>query len=113
LLGGHSSRIASAIRRIHTAYDQALPVEELADEVGLSASRFHHQFKSITGLTPLQFQKQLRLQEARRLLLTDDLDAATAGYRVGYNNASHFNRDYKRLFGKPPIRDVELLREAM
>ena len=111
-LGGHSPRIAPAIRRLHADYDQPLPVEELAEEVGLSASRFHHHFKTVTGMTPLQFQKQLRLQEARRLILTDDLDAATAGYRVGYNSASHFSRDYKRLFGAPPIQDVERLRES-
>lgn len=111
-LGGHSPRIAPAIRRLHADYDQPLPVEELAAKVGLSASRFHHHFKSVTGMTPLQFQKQLRLQEARRLLLTDDLDAATAGYRVGYSSASHFSRDYKRLFGDPPMQDVERLRTA-
>jgi AraC-like DNA-binding protein len=111
-LGGHSPRMAPAIRRLHAEYHQPLPIEELAEEVGLSASRFHHHFKSVTGMTPVQFQKQLRLQEARRLLLADDLDAATAGYRVGYNSASHFSRDYKRLFGAPPVQDVERLREA-
>ena len=111
-LGGHSPRMTPAIRRLHADYDQPLPVEELAETVGLSASRFHHHFKSVTGMTPLQFQKQLRLQEARRLLLTEDLDAATAGFRVGYNSASHFSRDYKRLFGDPPLQDVERLRSA-
>lgn len=112
MLGGHSPRITPAIQRLHAEYDQPLPVDELADEVGLSASRFHHHFKAVTGMPPLQFQKQLRLQEARRLLLAGDLDAATAGYRVGYSSASHFSRDYKRLFGAPPVHDVERLREA-
>ena len=66
--------------------------------------------KSVTAMSPLQFQKQVRLQEARRLLLTGDFDAATAGYEVGYDDAPHFNREYKRLFGEPPQRDVERLR---
>lgn len=84
----------------------------LTGEQGMSVSGFHHQFKVVTGMSPLQFQKQLRLQEARRLMLGDELDAATAGHRVGYDDASHFNREYKRLFGEPPARDVERLREA-
>ena len=76
----------------------------------MSPSGFHHHFKSATAMSPLQFQKQLRLQEARRLLVADDYDAATAAYRVGYDDPSHFNREYKRLFGEPPMRDVERLR---
>jgi AraC-like DNA-binding protein len=64
----------------------------------------------VTAMSPLQFQKQLRLQEARRLMLSEDCDATTAGYRVGYDDASHFNREYKRLFGEPPLRDVARLR---
>ena len=78
----------------------------------MSVSGFHHHFKEVTAMSPLQFQKQLRLQEARRLMLGEDLDAASAGYRVGYDDASHFNREYKRLFGAPPMRDVERLRGA-
>jgi len=69
-------------------------------------------FKAVTAMSPLQFQKQLRLQEARRLMLGEGYDATTAGYRVGYDDASHFNREYKRLFGAPPMRDVARLREA-
>lgn len=79
----------------------------------MSPSSFYHHFKAVTDMTPLQFQKQLQLQEARRLMLTEELDAATAGYRVGYNDASHFNREYKRLFGEPPKRDIERLRNTM
>jgi AraC-like DNA-binding protein len=78
----------------------------------MSVSSFHHHFKAVTAMSPLQFQKQMRLQEARRLMLGEGLDATSAGYRVGYNNASYFNREYKRLFGLPPLRDVERLREA-
>ena len=75
-------------------------------------SGFHAHFRAGTAMSPLQFQKQLRLQEARRLMLSEDLDAAEAGYRVGYDDASHFSREYKRHFGEPPMRDVERLREA-
>jgi AraC-like DNA-binding protein len=80
--------------------------------LGMSVSAFHHHFKTITAMSPLQFQKQLRLQEARRLMLGEDFDAASAGHRVGYGDTSHFTREYKRLFGAPPMRDVERLREA-
>jgi AraC-like DNA-binding protein len=78
----------------------------------MSVSSFHHHFKVVTTITPLQFQKRLRLQEARRLMISEDLDAASTAYRVGYNDASHFNREYKSLFGLPPMRDVERLREV-
>jgi len=78
----------------------------------MSVSSFHHHFKAITAMSPLQFQKHMRLQEARRLMLGEDLDAASAGYRVGYNDAAHFSRGYKRLFGLPPLGDVRRLREA-
>ena len=78
----------------------------------MSVSGFHHHFKAVTAMSPLQFQKHIRLQEARRLMLGQGLDAANAGYRVGYNDAAHFNREYKKLFGIPPMRDVERLREA-
>jgi AraC-like DNA-binding protein len=78
----------------------------------MSVSGFHHHFRAVTAMSPLQFQKRMRLQEARQLMLAEDLDAAGAGYRVGYSDASHFTREYKRLFGAPPMRDVERLREG-
>ncbi|MGI9175140.1 MAG: AraC family transcriptional regulator [Rhodothermales bacterium] len=112
VLNGQRHRIARAVRRLRDNFDQTLRVEDLAEELGMSESSFYSHFKAVTDMTPLQFQKQLQLQEARRLMLSHDLDAATAGYRVGYNDASHFNREYKRLFGQPPMRDVERLREA-
>ena len=112
VLNGHRHRIAQAVRRLRDDFDQTLRIEHLAEELGMSPSSFHHHFKAVTEMSPLQFQKQLRLQEARRLMLGEDLDAATAGYRVGYDDASHFNREYKRLFGQPPMRDVERLRES-
>jgi AraC-like DNA-binding protein len=92
--------------------DRPLRIEQLARELGMSVSGFHHHFKAVTGMSPLQFQKQLRLREARRLMLSEGLGAARAGYRVGYNDASHFSREYKRLFGAPPGQDVKRLRGA-
>ena len=112
LQGGNTHRIVRAIERLRTRFDQPLRVDDIAQELGMSVSSFHHHFKDVTAMSPLQFQKQLRLQEARRLMLGEDLDAASAGYRVGYNDASHFSREYKRLFGLPPLRDVERLRGA-
>jgi AraC-like DNA-binding protein len=84
----------------------------MAHELGMSLSGFHHHFRAITAISPLQLQKQLRLQEARRLMLGEGLDAASAGYRVGYGNASEFTREYKRLFSAPPMHDVEQLRQG-
>jgi len=111
-LGGYTHRIAEAIERLRKEFDQPLRIENIARELRMSVSGFHHHFKAVTAMTPLQFQKQIRLQEARRLMLGEDLDSASAGYRVGYRDASHFTREYKRLFGVPPARDVERLREA-
>lgn len=108
--GGHTNRIGQAIDRLRSGYDQPLRIENLAKEFGMSSSSFHHHFKAVTDMSPLQYQKQLRLQEARRLMLGEGLDAASASYRVGYEDASHFSRDYKRHFGNAPIRDVERLR---
>jgi AraC-like DNA-binding protein len=112
VVGGHAPRIARAIERLRTDFDKPLRITSLARELGMSVSGFHHSFKAVTAMSPLQFQKELRLQEARRLLLAGDVDAATAGYRVGYGDPSHFSREYRRLFGAPPRRDVERLRAA-
>src|SRR5918995_1428346 len=112
VLGGHAHRIARALERLREDFDRPLRIENVARESGMSVSGFHHHFKAVTAMSPLQFQKQLRLQEARRLMLGEDFDAGSAGHRVGYGDVSHFTRDYKRLFGAPPMRDVERLREA-
>jgi AraC-like DNA-binding protein len=112
VLGGYTNRIARAVERIRSNFDKPLRIDHLARELGMSTSGFYQQFKTVTALTPLQFQKQLRLQEARRLMLGEDMDAASAGYRVGYDDAAHFSREYKRLFGMPPMRDVGRVREA-
>lgn len=109
---GFTPDIATAINRLHQDFDQPLRIEQLARELGMSVSGFHHHFKAVTAMSPLQFQKRLRLQEARRLMLSENLDAASAAYRVGYNNAAHFNREYKSVFGIPPLRDIRQLREV-
>ena len=112
VLGGYTYDIARAVERLRKDFNEPIKIENIAREMGMSVSGFHHHFKSVTAMSPLQFQKQLRLQEARRLMLGENLDATSAAYRVGYDDASHFNREYKRLFGAPPMRDVERLREA-
>jgi len=108
--GGRPHRIAKAIELLRTNHNKPLRIAGLARQLGMSVSGLHHHFKAATGMSPLQFQKQFRLLEARRLLLAGDVDAATAGYRVGYDDASHFSREYRRLFGEPPLRDAERLR---
>jgi AraC-like DNA-binding protein len=79
----------------------------------LSTSTLHHRFKAVTAMSPLQYQKQLRLQEARRLMLCENLDVSSAGYRVGYESPSQFSREYSRLFGEPPVRDLARLRSVV
>jgi AraC-like DNA-binding protein len=112
LQGDQAHRITRAIEWLHDEFDQPLRIDDMAQELGMSVSSFHHHFKAVTAMSPLQFQKQIRLREARRLMLGEGLNAASAGYRVGYNDASHFNREYKSVFGLPPLRDVERLQEA-
>lgn len=103
-------RVTRAIEWLNAHFDQPLRIEELARVVNLSPSTLHHRFKAVTALSPLQYQKQLRLQEARRLMLADGLEASAAGYRVGYESPSQFSREYSRLFGAPPLRDLARLR---
>jgi AraC-like DNA-binding protein len=110
VVGGYTPLIAKAIERLRQDFDQPLRMDELARELGMSVSGLHHHFKAITAMSPLQFQKQLRLQEARRLMLSEELDAASTAFRLGYHDASHFNREYKSVFGIPPMRDVQRLR---
>jgi AraC-like DNA-binding protein len=110
IMGGYTPQIARAVELLRNEFDQPIHMEDLARELGMSVSGLHHRFKAITAMSPLQFQKQLRLQEARRLMLSGDVDAASAAFRVGYHDASHFNREYKSLFGVPPMRDVQRLR---
>jgi AraC-like DNA-binding protein len=109
--GGQAHRMVRAVERLRENFDKPLRIEAAARELGMSISGFHAHFKAVTNMSPLQFQKHLRLQEARRLMLSENLDAGEAGFRVGYEDQSHFSREYKRHFGEPPMRDVERLRE--
>jgi AraC-like DNA-binding protein len=111
VVDSHSQRIAQAISMLSQRYQEPLRVEDLADEVHMSVSSLHQHFKAVTAMSPLQFQKQLRLQESRRIMISEHVDAATAGHRVGYESQSQFNREYSRFFGLPPARDVKRLRE--
>jgi AraC-like DNA-binding protein len=110
--GSQGHQISRAIRRLRECFDQPLRIEELAAQVNMSASSLHHHFRAMTAMSPLQYQKQLRLQEARRLLLAEQCDVATAAHRVGYESPSQFSREYSRMFGAPPLRDVMRLRAA-
>ena len=112
VLGGATTRIARAVERIRTDFDKPLRTEAFAQELGMSVSGFHAQFKAVTAMSPLQYQKRMRLQAARRMIIGEDLDAASAGRRVGYEDPSHFTREYKSLFGEPPMRDVQRVRAA-
>ena len=111
-LGEQSNRTAKAIAWITANYAKPLRVEHLADIAGMGVSTLHHHFRVLTSMSPLQYQKHVRLQAARARMLTDDLDAATAAFEVGYESASQFNREYSRFFGQPPIRDIRGLRSA-
>ena len=111
--GGDTRRISKAVGHLREHYKEPLKIEDMARDLGMSVSGFHHHFKSVTSMSPLQFQKQIRLQEARRLMLGEDLDAASAGHRVGYEDPSYFSRDYKKLFGAPPQRDIAKLRSSL
>jgi AraC-like DNA-binding protein len=102
---GPARRIARSIAWLRSHYDGPLQVDRLAEAAHMSPSSFHAHFKRVTAMSPLQYQKLLRLQEARRLLMTDAVDAATAGHRVGYESPSQFSREYRRAFGAPPAAD--------
>lgn len=105
-------RVTRAIEWLNRHYAKPLRIEELARLSNLSSSTLHHRFKAVTAMSPLQYQKQLRLQEARRLLINEGLDVAGAGYRVGYESPSQFSREYSRQFGCAPSKDVERLRQT-
>ncbi len=109
-LGEQSHRTAKAIAWIRANYAKPLRVEDLAEIAGMGLSTLHHHFRVLTAMSPLQYQKQLRLQAARGRMLMDGLDAASAAFEVGYESASQFSREYSRFFGQPPMRDIRTLR---
>lgn len=106
LAGGPHQQIARAIYWLKSNFTRQCRIEELASQVHMSTSSFHHHFRILTAMSPLQYQKWLRLNEARRLMLTERVDASTAALQVGYESPSQFSREYRRLFGSPPLRDI-------
>ncbi|MBC7879863.1 MAG: AraC family transcriptional regulator [Anaerolineae bacterium] len=107
--GSNMQRIAAAIQTIKEDFTKPIRVTDLAEQASMSPSSFHHHFKQVTSMSPLQYQKQLRLLEARRLMLAENYNAITAADRVGYESPSQFSREYARLFGAPPVQDIERL----
>ncbi len=110
--GSHLNQVSRAIAAIRRRFDAPIRIEEVAAEAGMSPSSLYAHFKAITRLTPLEYQKQLRLQEARRLMLAGGATASAAGFAVGYDSPSQFSREYRRLFGAPPLSDIERLHAA-
>lgn len=108
--GSNMQRIAEVIKQIKAEFTKPLRVEELAEQANMSAASFHRHFKAVSSMSPLQYQKHLRLVNARQIMLAEAIDATQAAYRVGYESTSQFNREYSRMFGAPPIRDIERLR---
>jgi AraC-like DNA-binding protein len=110
--GNLSHRTARAIAWLRANYKKQLHMDELAAIAGIGVSTLHHQFRALTAMTPLQYQKQLRLQAARQRMLMGGIDATNAAYEVGYASVSQFSREYSRFFGQPPIRDIKMLRDG-
>jgi len=106
------NQIAKAIAWLRSHYKETCRIDDIADIAGMSRSAFHAHFKAVTSMSPLEFRSQLRLQEARRLMVSEAIDAASAGYRVGYESPSQFSRDYARMFGMPPAKDAGRLRSV-
>jgi AraC-like DNA-binding protein len=112
LAHSHMALVSRAISWIRSNFAEPLHIEAVAQKAHMSASTFHRHFKAVTAMSPLQYQKQIRLQEARRLLLAGQADAASVGFAVGYESPSQFSREYARMFGQPPLRDAARLRSA-
>lgn len=110
--GSSMQRVATVIKRLKAEFANPLRVNELAEQINMSPASFYRHFKAVTSMSPLQYQKQLRLLEARRLMLAENADATQAAYQVGYESPSQFSREYSRMFGAPPIQDIERLRSA-
>lgn len=113
MIGSHAHCIAKVIQFINSNFSKPLRIEDLAKKVNMSTSSLHNQFKKVTAMSPLQYQKLIRLQEARRLLFTESSEAANIGFQVGYESPSQFSREYARMFGLPPISDINRLRNSL
>lgn len=113
MIGSHAQAISKVINLINNDFTKPLRIDELAKVINISPSSLHHLFKKVTAMSPLQYQKQIRLQEARRLLLSQTLEAADAGYKVGYESPSQFSREYARMFGLPPMSDIKRLKDSI
>ncbi|MBX4994770.1 helix-turn-helix domain-containing protein [Rhizobium leguminosarum bv. viciae] len=108
-VGTQTNRVSTAIRWLRENYDQPIRIESLADIAGMGESTLHHHFRALTAMSPVQYQKHLRLHEARRIMIADRVDASSAALRVGYESVTQFNREYRRLFGVPPKKDVRTI----
>ncbi|TNC93066.1 MAG: AraC family transcriptional regulator [Thalassolituus sp.] len=111
--GNHSYQISKVVDWLKANFSRPVKVEELAQHAGMSVSSFHSHFRAMTAMSPLQFQKKIRLNEARRLMLAGQVDASRAAYEVGYESPSQFSREYSRLFGAPPLKDIRQLSQDM
>ena len=103
-------RISQAIEFLKHNFDKTIAITDMVERINMSPSSFHVHFKEVTAMTPLQYQKRLRLLEARRIMLAESVDAANTAFRVGYESPSQFSREYTRMFGAPPVRDIERIR---
>lgn len=112
-LGTQTNRVSAAIRWLRDHFDQPIRIETLANIAGMGESTLHHHFRAVTAMSPLQYQKHLRLHEARRIMIADRSDAGSAALRVGYESVTQFNREYRRLFGAPPKTDVRAILDAV
>lgn len=110
--GGKAHQVNRAIHWLKDNFMRPFCVKDMAGRLGMSVSTFHRHFRAVTGMSPLRYQKQIRLQEARKIMLTSAVDAAEAGFRVGYESPSQFNREYRRMFGAPPGRDIEAVKNC-
>lgn len=111
--GSTTQKIAQAIRRMKADLARATSIEDLAASVSMSPSSFHHHFKAVTAMSPLEYLKRRRLTQARQIMLTEPIDAASTAYRVGYESPSQFSREYARMFGAPPMRDIAGIRDSV
>ncbi len=109
--GQNGYRVSKTIQWLKEHYRESMKVDEMASRAGLSVSAFHHHFRAMTAMTPLQYQKRMRLSEARRLMLTEHVDASRAAFQVGYESPSQFSREYSRMFGAPPMQDIRKLNQ--